>query len=208
MSKSKARAKGAKTNTKQIEVEEKTNNEILCPKCSLEVENECIECYQCRQWFHKPCTNLENKEYQTLKRGNEQILWICLSCLKHKGDETKKFLALEDKMGKMMDMMTKLEQNLIVKIEEKIDRKIEEKLDGNLEVLEKKVNTRLEAKQEEVEEKEKRKHNIILWNLPESTKESHEERKKDDIKKVQDLVSKITKVEDSEITNPSRMGKL
>ena len=47
---------------------------------------------------------------------------------------------------------------------------------------------------DETKEKEKRKLNIIVANLPESREGSVEERKRDDTDKVRQLVSKITDV--------------
>ena len=61
-----------------------------------------------------------------------------------------------------------------------VERKIEE-------VVERKVKGYME----ESEEKEKRKLNIIVCNLPESPAESPEERKNDDQERVRDLVGKI-----------------
>ena len=61
---------------------------------------------------------------------------------------------------------------------------------------------------EENEEKEKRKLNIIICNLPESQAESPEERKNDDQERVRDLMGKICYVQRSEVNNPVKLGKI
>ena len=78
-----------------------------------------------------------------------------------------------------------------------VERKIEEVVDG-----------KVKEYMEENEEKEKRKHNIIICNLPESPAESPEERKNDDLERVRDLVGKISDVQRSEVNSPVRPGKI
>ena len=81
--------------------------------------------------------------------------------------------------------------------EESIDRKIED-------AVEKKVSEYLDEKQE----KEKRKSNIVITNLPESKKESPGERKQDDLDRVKEIVQKVLpEVDGSMIENPVRLGQ-
>lgn len=57
-------------------------------------------------------------------------------------------------------------------------------------------------------EKEKRKLNIIVANLPESGKDTAEDRKHDDQECVRQLVSTISDVSGDCINNPVRLGKV
>ena len=59
---------------------------------------------------------------------------------------------------------------------------------------------------DEKNEKEKRKLNLIVVNLPESNKPTHEERKREDRDRVRDLVQKITDVPGEEVNDPVRLG--
>ena len=61
---------------------------------------------------------------------------------------------------------------------------------------------------DETKEKEKRKLNIIVANLPESREGSVEERKRDDTDRVRQLVSKITDVPLGDIDEPIRLGQI
>ena len=63
---------------------------------------------------------------------------------------------------------------------------------------------------DEKHEKEKRKTNIVITNLPESKKETPEERKQDDLDKVRKIVEKImpvTETQGIEFENPVRLGQ-
>ena len=55
---------------------------------------------------------------------------------------------------------------------------------------------------EEALEREKRKLNIIVSNLPESSKETPEERKKEDSDRVKTLVQKVSDIPEGAIGYP------
>ena len=78
-----------------------------------------------------------------------------------------------------------------------LDKKIEE-------VVGKKVQEYME----EAEEKDKRKLNIIVSNLPESSKETLEERREEDRTRVGELVERISDVPKEDIVNPVRLGQV
>ena len=59
---------------------------------------------------------------------------------------------------------------------------------------------------EESMEKEARKLNIIIANLPESEARTIEEKKRDDRDRVKTIVSKICEVQGGDLHNPTRMG--
>ena len=82
---------------------------------------------------------------------------------------------------------------------ESIDKKIEE-------AVERKVTEYLEEK----DEKESRKLNIVITNVPESKMETPTERKKDDLENIRKLVEKIvpeTEEVGKVLENPVRLGQ-
>ena len=84
---------------------------------------------------------------------------------------------------------------------------------GTGESLEKKIEEvvarKLSEVQEERGEREKRKDNIILVNVPESTGEDNEDRKKEDIEKTKEIIRKACPdiPTDISVTEPVRLGK-
>jgi hypothetical protein len=77
------------------------------------------------------------------------------------------------------------------------------------ESIDKKIAEKVEEYVDEIMEREKRKLNIIVANLPESEKETVEDRKTEDRDRVRQLVRKIVdETEAQEVDNPVRLGQL
>ena len=89
---------------------------------------------------------------------------------------------------------------------ERIERANGEKsIDDKIEAaVERKMNHMIE----ETNEKEKRRRNIIVVNHPESNERTVEDRKRDDIERVRQLVGKIADVPGDEIGEPTRLGQM
>ena len=72
--------------------------------------------------------------------------------------------------------------------------------------IEEVVKVRVTEMMEESREKEARKLNIIIANLPESEAHTIEEKKREDRDRVRTMVSKICEVQGGDLDNPIRMG--
>ena len=87
-----------------------------------------------------------------------------------------------------IDVLTKLLQDMVERLERLERANGEKSIDDKIEAaVERKMNHMIE----ETNEKEKRKRNIIVVNLPESNGRTVEERKRDDIERVRQLVGKL-----------------
>ena len=100
-----------------------------------------------------------------LEGGNDSIVWKCGVCIKNKGDETKKFFQLEQRLEKVIEMIGGVEFRLMQDIKEKISKEVQEQVSK----LEERMINKMEKDEEEKVEREKRENNIIVINLPEST---------------------------------------
>ncbi|KAK4319993.1 hypothetical protein Pmani_009115 [Petrolisthes manimaculis] len=67
--------------------------------------------------------------------------------------------------------------------------------------------TKVVEKLQEKEEREKRKNNLILFNVPESNKEEGKDREKEDVEVCEDLFSRNLQVESFRIEKVIRLGK-
>ena len=94
----------------------------------------------------------------------------------------------EDRIEHLENALTASDCKMESKINDLIDKKIEEEIS-------------------ELEEKENRKNNIIMVNLNESDKRVNEDRKKDDLNKVNDVLEKIAPGSTQLISNPIRLGQ-
>ena len=139
---------------------------------------------------------MSKAEYEFLSKGDEHIQWKCPICVRGGGERIGRLEAMIQDLSKLVvkltDKIDKMEegQSLERKIEETVEKKLSEALDERV-------------------EREKRKQNIILVNVPESSKESPEDRKKEDVNAAKDLFKKVCPNTAAEIgvTEPVRIGK-
>ena len=175
----------------------------ICLKCedALGENDEVIECHGCKDWCHKACSSLTAAQYSCLQGGGNFIQWFCQKCRGKEGEEQSRTRLEAQMAGLMRMMMTVTEKLGRLEAEYSSQKKIEEKIEK---IVDKKVQEYLEEK----EEKEKRKLNIIVCNLPESTEENPEARKEDDMDRVRDLITTISDVPGEDINNPVRLGQI
>ena len=174
-----------------------------CGLCKGECSGDLIECCACRLWFHRICANLDEEEYRVFTRGNHGIQWSCVNCLKAKGDEVKKLIQLENKIEELTKIIFKMEDNFIKKVDEQIEKKITDRLTE----IESKLTNKMEGKIEEKTEHEKRKANMVIWNIPESKKTDPKEEKEDDEKNVLDILNKTSIISTENISKIERLGR-
>jgi hypothetical protein len=176
-----------------------------CGQCKDEVREDesSIECHRCRSWFHRACSDLNESEFKLLTKGKESIVWTCMTCLQNKGEETKKFLQIENRLERLMNMMEGMEERIMQKIEDRIEKRIDEKVDE----IERKLEAKMEMKLEEEAEKERRKNNIIISNIPESLETDPEKKKEEDAETVRRLLNVINPTSREDESNIFRMGK-
>jgi hypothetical protein len=126
--------------------------------------------------------------------------WVCRACTETQSE-------LQSKSDAKIDMMMKM----MMQMQERLDR-MDEKLGSvggrNLEEkIEEVVERKLAEAREETQEKEKRKNNLIIVNLRESSKTTVEEKKIDDLTEAKKLLSKVTEVAEGELSDPVRLGR-
>ena len=174
-----------------------------CLQCEEEVEDnmdETIECGLCKNWCHKKCSRLSETKYKHLQEGGDELLWSCKKCRESDAVETGRS-RLEAKVDTMMEMMAKMMKRMIELEESKAEResRIEEMINESVEV-------KVKEAMNEAREREKRKMNVILVNVPENEGESAEERKKGDLERVIEIVGKVAEVGREEVGDPIRLG--
>ena len=167
----------------------------LCLSCENAIEDGqgevTIQCFLCKEFCHKQCCGHTVAQFNACRSTNF-LQWTCDGCSDKEVFVKSQIEAKLDGIFQLLKVMTErleyLEKNdKVTKIEETIENKVQEYM-------------------QDKEERDKRKLNIIVVNIPESEKESAEERKKDDRDKVRECLSKIPDVNVEEIDNPVRLG--
>ena len=159
------------------------SNDDICPECQNHVtsDQKGISCDGCNQWWHSGCAKLSNQEYNILSK-NTNINWVCQKCIDLKSQPTDMTKQLLTMMNSMIDKLAKIEERMS-------NMESNNLKEDNLEDL---VSAKVQEAMEEAQEQQKRKLNLVLVNVPESSNPDREAALKEDEEKVGQLVNKIT----------------
>ena len=130
----------------------------------------------------------------------EEMLWCCIKCRESDSVERGR-TRLEAKIDAMTEIIERMTKRMIELEESKVER--ESKIEK---MISESVEEKVKEAMNEAREREKRKLNVILVNVPESEGESAEERKKGDLEQVGNIAGKITEVERDDFRDPIRLG--
>jgi len=165
-----------------------------CLICKKNVGNsKSVECQVCEQWVHTTCENLNEEIYKLLlaqrKSKGGGIRWMCTSCSCANERLNNKILALEDKMNEMSNQMN--ENTAKVSKASSDIRDIQEDLkitkDAQLSMPEQAQEMVLE----ELANRERKKSNLVIYNVAESESEDPQERMRTDMRAIQDIMNTI-----------------
>ena len=171
---------------------------------SVETENEvfdCLQCFGCKKWVHPKCAKISPNEYQDYCT-NENKHWVCSPCVQENYAPVKDHDAKLDRLMEIIPLvrtigtrMNDLEKHYQEISGPKLEAKIEE-------VVDKKIAQALE----EQKDIDRRRKNLIVVNVKESTKKDLKMRNEDDLNFVRDLVREVVDIQDDDISDPLRFG--
>ena len=94
----------------------------------------------------------------------------------------------------------------IPQLYQRVDKRVQDGIDQRVEKL---VEEKMDDRIDSIHECLWRKKNVLIVNVPESTKRTIFEKRQDDLKVAKDLIAKIAHVEDNQIEGlPVRVGKI
>lgn len=177
----------------------------ICPVCENHVkQNEMgLQCEQCKQWYHAKCDNFSEDEY-TLAQSKKNLKYICPKCdvgslmLNENADEKT---LLKQMMGMILSMSERL-SHLEIGMKSNICQK---ELDKSIEDC---VEAKLKTALDDEREKENRKLNLVLVNVPEARSTVKEDQEMEDKAKIDGIMRKALPDEQVIIRNPIRLGKV
>ena len=185
----------------------------LCLGCEDAIDTEdfdSIECSKCSEWCHRRCSDLDRDEFRVAQKGNSLLSYTCQKCNSKSKDKSlsqKDASRIENKVDKMLDMFHAFTKKMVSTLDDhktELHRRVD-KVESN---MEKQVEIKVKEAMLEEKEREMRKNNAILVNLPESGDSNPEQRQKDDVEETLKILEKVLgeKVASSEIDNPVRIG--
>ena len=183
----------------------KSNDPIFpCGMCKQECEEDSRStmCDCCETWFHNHCVDLSDEYYDVLM-SIKRLRWFCEAC------DTRVDEALEKCNG--LEKQTKALQISLANVEKRLDN-VETKLAGT---VHKEINSAINERADI----ERRKLNLVIYNLPEaiipdetpSAWDSPDRRTKD-TEKISDIIQKELKITmetngKPKIVNAVRLGR-
>ena len=201
------------------------NPKDWCP-CGVHEEEEefAIQCEECDQWWHQKCVGLEGLSEQAIK--DDLVRWTCPGCImKHLGigstiiQETVKSeiekavpgivrsvveatVKAREFKKTFADVAAGRAEQLEKKVEKTVEKTMHSAIKENQQALLQKAAQKQDA---ERHEREKRKRNIVVSNLVESSLSTPKGRYDSDIKKLMKILEPSV-TSDAQIVNCYRAG--
>jgi hypothetical protein len=182
---------------------ETTQENVICADCKKEVKkaHKGVLCEICEIWFHKECQKVTDGLYAVLvDPSNSRCNWYCDYCdrgartlMSHVRRLNKQQKETDDKLEKISERVEKLEQEGAVGNRTQLD-------------LSEMVSERVTEEIEEYRERELRKCNLIMHNVPESKEVNVEDRKREDLEMIE-KISKEINVLQTQIEKAVRLGE-
>ena len=190
-------------------------------KCGKEIESDSIECEWCYNWEHKECAGLSNDIYKVLDGAPVNVMFFCTKCepkvklaLKFFDDIQQKQKLLDDRLQQLDEKFTKSINDINTRIDKSASLPVENAMEQA--ARSSPSNTKLPVSYDitstltsilaEEKEKEKRKLNLIIHKIPESTDDNAQIRKAYDLRQINTILQKHLNIETT-IENAICLGK-
>lgn len=190
-------------------------DKLTCKTCNKTFTNKrdkLIECERCVSWICLGCSGLTKDEYKICNREDSKIHWYCIECNAQAVAAVKTDNLIEEKCKQYFEsfkteMKAHLEESLEpVKEDLATFKTVQQDKNEELATAIQEQRTRTVSDSvKEMQEREERRCNIILFNVPESKAVEPEDRKAEDQGAVNELCDALSI--NIEIDNPIRLGK-
>ena len=139
----------------------KSKYKYKCNACDTETmkDDSCLCCDYCSGWFHITCVDIPQQLYEFIVENEKNspesgLSWYCRKCKLKAKEAVTKFASLEQKT-------TKLQTDMV---------EVQEKIASIESTIKTKVRTTISETMAEKDDIENRKHNLIVYGLPEPNK--------------------------------------
>ena len=179
-----------------------------CRTCTKTIDQEnSLTCDKCEGWVHFKCSKLTKHEYEFLCTTTKtKLKYFCQACEASASDDTGKG-AIQIQDAKIDDLSKRFES---VELQNKAIMDMLRKDDKKEEKKEQVLKVTVEEAFEDSKEKQEKKNNLILFNLPESESKEEKVSQEEDLAKVRQILKYVnggSSVQDLEDNQISRMGE-
>ena len=172
-------------------------------------KSEAVECDRCSSWVHFNCSKLGREEYEYLTgHPHTQMLWLCKVCktdMKEKRDPKGDQLTRQQsaKMGAQIDSFTEVINSLqkqMTDLKCEMAKVVENTAEGGWTEVTKKGGTvgapsqmqiHVSEALEDQKEKEEKKNNIIIFNVPETVVSDERTEMSQDLETIKEIISLV-----------------
>ena len=175
--------------SKQIE----QNEDKPCSKCDGVIHDliKALQCEFCAEWVCLHCSGMPEPVYDAIIDNHiPNFIWTCDRCV--------------NAVPTIKNLASMLQG---VKNEQEGSRKQMNELNQRVERLEESIDAKVHAAIDDYREREARKCNVILHNIPEPTAEQADGRKLEDNEQVSDMFRSGLELDQVQIQSIVRLGK-
>ena len=214
----------------QVDETEKEDSSLTCHECKTVFTREndrLMGCERCDMWYCLECTGMNAEQYKVLNAPGitDLIHWYCKECNENAIRAVKTDKEIEERCQNYMDKFRNEISQEIKQASEEVEKRIALKIDKLSEdvqliknnppqatdvqetvvkVMKSQHTGTAEALIEEIRERERRKLNLIFFNMPEGGGADVENRKKHDLDGVRTLLNKVQI--NVPLSKPTRLG--
>jgi len=190
----------------------------LCVTCEKESDTDCVECDWCGKWQHRECAGLTSVELAALadiwnrQSSDSNVMFFCTVCKPKVTLALKFFTDIQDKQEDMNKRLSEIEDSIkklqptesLSQMELSDDNTSDQTQSASQPTVQ--ISEIVNSYINEEKEKSKRRLNVIVHNIVESTSEDAEVRRKHDIDSVSCIFEKHLAAS-ANITKAIRIGK-
>lgn len=196
---------------------------VICRQTFSDSSDKMLQCERCSLWTCAGCANVSDAEYAVMSRPD--CHWYCDGhCNQRATRAVLDEKSVEDRCKEFLKNFESRLENIEKEMAQKASKQDVKKLDNDFRIIEKKVEGLMtaqvnveeivtHAKSEaansglkEMEDRDMRKANLILFGVEESDSATASVRKEEDIKKLEEICSKGLEV-DITVKQVKRLGK-
>lgn len=161
----------------------KDNQSVTCPDCKNAVSDNqpAVECDVCGHWFHNQCQNVSDALYAVLNSSEtDQVSWYCDCCKRGAKRLQSQMIIINERQSKVENQVKKLDekQTATEKRMNELESKMAKCQVSTAPKNATQVSGIIATSVEEIQERQRRNCNVIIFGLAESGLETGEERKK------------------------------
>ena len=158
-----------------------------------------LQCDLCEVWFHAGCQGVQINEYRLYTSKECKAKWFCHQCDDSYRNLKKDNKAMKERNKELMATNNELEAKV---------QSLESKIEELKQQLKQEIMQEVLEEMEERSEKEKKKNNLIIFNVEEADHETLQERNREDSSFCETLLKEIgSDIQAVDIVEVTRLGK-